>query len=274
MASSKLKPDEIVALQDIILEFILSNGWKDYHDFCRLLSERILKKNSTQKREIVDAIISVSHPFFSFNEVSKQDFLKRFPTDAVINRLRNMPKTQEEVKVKVSVFSARPPSKLKSIVSIDEIFPEINSIDIPTGKSLAETAVNIYERVIQDALRDSLREKKATNIGERKSDSALEVADIEDFTLRIKGESKSFSAVAKGAKSVGKANVIFQDIAHQILKANETHPDHILLIVAKPLVDGVVSKIVEYGTDCGNRNLVIIMDSVNLARFLRFRKII
>ncbi len=75
-------------------------------------------------------------------------------------------------------------------------------------------------------------------------------------------------------RAISKTNIIFQDIAHQILKANETHPDHILLVVAKPLVDGVVSKIVEYGKDCGNRNLVIIMDSVNLARFLRFRKII
>lgn len=121
---------------------------------------------------------------------------------------------------------------------------------------------------------DSLREKNATNIVERKSDSSLEVADIEDFTLKIKGKPLSFSAVAKGFKSVKKKTIVFEDIAHQILKANETHPDHLLLIVAKPLADTVITNLVNYGTDCGNRNLVIIMDAVSLARFLRVRKII
>jgi hypothetical protein len=48
---------------------------------------------------------------------------------------------------------------------------------------LAESSLDIQERVIQNALRDSLREKKASNIVERKSDSSPEVADIEDFTL-------------------------------------------------------------------------------------------
>jgi hypothetical protein len=274
LVPNKLNPEEIVAVQDIILEFILSNGWKDYNGFGRLLSERILKKNSTEKRNIEDAI-NFYHPFFSFNEISKKEFLSRFPTDAIINRLKNLPKIQEVAKVEVSVSLASPKTKPKSMVSIDQIFPEINNTDITTGKSLAETSLDIYERVIQNALRDYLREKNATNISERKKDGSLEVADIEDFTLRINGKPKSFSAVVKGAKSVGKKpNIIFEDVAHQILKANETHPDHVLLILAKPLADGVATKIVEYGADCGNRNLVIIMDSVSLARFLRYRKII
>jgi hypothetical protein len=93
--------------------------------------------------------------------------------------------------------------------------------------------------------------------------------------LRIKGKAVAFSAVVKGYKSVGKKpTIVFEDIAHQILKANGTHPNHILLILAKPLGDSVVSNLVKYGEDCGNRNLVITMDPVNLARFLRVRGII
>ena len=273
--SNNDKSTEIIAIQDIILDFILSNCWKDYNGFARQLTERILDVKSIEKEIIEKEILSLSHPFYSFNGVSKKAFLKRLPFDLVINRLKKMPENKEVVQVEVSITHAYPKPTVKSRVSIDEVFPEINTIDIATAKVLAESSLDIYERVIQDTLRDYLRVKNATNIGERKKDGSLEVADIEHFTLRINGKIKSFSVVAKGFRSIGKRpNIIFEDIAHQILKANETNPDHILLIVAKPLADGVTTKIVEYGKNCGNENFVVIMDAVNLARFLRVRKAI
>jgi hypothetical protein len=264
--------EEIIAIQDIILEYILSSGWKDYKNFARALTEYILEQKPIEKKVLENHLLNFSHPFYSFNEITKQRFVRGFPIDAINHRLRHMPTHEVRIQ-KAAYFIETIKPQPKSTASIVEIFPELATVDIATGKSLAETSLDIYERVIQDTLRDYLRERNATNISERKKDGSLEVADIEHFVLRVKGKTKSFSAVVKGYKSIGKRqNIIFEDIAHQILKANETHPEHILLIVAKPLADGVNTKIVEYGKDCGNEHLVVIMDSVNLARFLRYMK--
>jgi len=263
----KLAPEEIIAIQDIILEFVLSNGWKDYKNFARMLSETLLNSKATNKIKLRRIVSNFVHPFFCFNEVPKKDFIKKFPFDEITYRLSNMPKTKN---IEIAVVVPKVSRSEKSKVTLEEVFPEIERVDIETGKSLV-SSLDIYERVIQDALRDTLREKKATNIFERKSDTSLEIADIEDFTLLIRQKAVSFSAVVKGYKSVKKATIVFEDIAHQVFKANSTHPDHILLIVAKPLGDSVVSNLVKYGEDCGNRNLVITMDPVNLARFLRIR---
>jgi len=267
----KLSPEEIIAVQDIILEYILSNEWKDHRSFARTLSEKILRSKPLDRETLKSILSRFAHPFFSFNNVPRKEFVERFPIDELVYRISNLPVSAT---MKLEIITHKQPTIKKSNISLDEIFPEIEKIDIKTGKSLVNS-LDIYERIIQDALRDVLREKKATNIFERKSDSSLEIADIEDFTLRIKGKSHPFSAIVKGYKSVGKkATIVFEDIAHQILKANDTHPDHILLILAKPLGDSVVSNLVKYGEDCGNRNLVITMDPVNLARFLRVRGII
>lgn len=269
--SQKLKPEEIIALQDIILEYVLSNGWKDYNNFARILSEKILRSRPIDKKSLENTVLKLVHPFFSFNNVPRKEFVKRFPTNSIIHRVSDLPET---AKIETKVIAPKQTGSKKSNITLDEVFPEIKNIDIETGKSLV-CSLDIYERIIQNALRDVLREKNATNIFERKSDTSLEIADIEDFTLRIKRKAVSFSAVVKGFKSVGKKpTIVFEDIAHQILKANDTRPDHILLILAKPLGDSVVSNLVKYGEDCGNRNLVITMDPINLARFLRVRGII
>ena len=262
----------IIAVQDIILEYILSKGWKDYENFARELSERVLSKKTTEKQALEAAVSSFHHSFYGFNCVSRARFVKNFPTDLIAYRLSNLPQTASVVKNVAPIQSK--PSEKRSNVTINEVFPEIENVDIETGKQLALTSLDIYERVVQNALRDALREKNATNIGERMSDGSLEVADIEDFTIKLNGKSKSFSAVVKGYKSINHATIVFEDIAHQVFKANDTHPNHILLVLAKPFADTVVTNLVKYGKDCGNRNLVILMDNVTLARFLRARKII
>lgn len=266
------RPDEIIAIQDIILEYILSNHWKDYGNFARILSEKILKARPTDDSVFVKILKRFSHPFFSFNEISKNAFVERFPCKAIIHRMRNMPEPAD-TRQKVIVISHPPNKKKKSKVKFDEIFPEIKRVDLETAKSLVNS-LDIPERVIQDTLRDALREKGATNMVERKSDSSLEIADLEDFTLKVNRQSLSFTSVVKGYRSIGKSKVSFEDIAHQIMKANITNPDHILLILAKPTKNGVVTYLVKYGIDCGNRNKVILVDHVNLVRFLRVKGII
>ena len=266
----KLRVEEIIAIQDILLEYILSNEWKDHNNFARTISEKILRAKPVNKSSLEKTLRRFSHPFFSFNKVSKKEFIERFPTDAVIHRMINIPKPLEQEIILISTEQKR---IKKSKVTFEEIFPEVKQVDIETARFLVKS-LDLKERVIQDALREALREKGATNMVERKSDSSLEIADIEDFTLGIKGKSVSFSSVVKGYRSVSTAKISFEDIAHQVLKAYDTHPDHIILILAKPVTDGLITRLVKYGIDCGNRNLVILVDQVNLARFLGARGVI
>jgi len=263
--------EEIIAIQDIVLEYMLSNYWKDYQNFARNVSERILKARPTDKTSLIKILTRLSHPFFSFNEIPKKTFIDQFPAEAIIHRMKNMPKLTT-VKQEIIVISPQQRKK-RNRVTFDQIFPEISRVDLNTAKSLI-TSLDIQERIIQDALRDALREKGATNMVERKSDSSLEVADLEDFTLDVKGRSYSFTAVVKGYRSIKNLTVSFEDVAHQVIKANDTNPDHILLILAKPLKDGVITRLVKYGKDCGNRNLIILVDEINLAQFLRVRGVI
>ncbi len=110
---------------------------------------------------------------------------------------------------------------------------------------------------------------------ERKSDTSLEVADLEDFSLRIGARWRSFVSVIKGFDSLPKARVRWVDIIHQITKGYQgTQPDYVLLVLAKDTVDGLITQFVTYGESVGNRNLVILMDTVHLARFLRARTVI
>lgn len=266
------RAEEIIAIQDIILEYILSNYWKDYQSFARTLADRILKAKPIDKSSLIEVLSQLSHPFFSFNEISKKRFVDSFPVDAVVHRIKNMPKPIA-VEREIVVVSPEKKAKRKSRVTFGQIFPEIYTVDLDTAKELIDL-LDVKERIIQDVLRDALREKRATNMVERRSDSSLEVADLEDFSLSIKGCSYSFAAVVKGYRSIKNPKISFEDIAHQIQKANDTNPDHILLVAAKPLKDGVVTRLVKYGKDCGNRDLVILVDQVDLGRFLRARGII
>jgi len=267
--NQKLRTEEIIAIQDIILKYIQMNDWKDYQDFARVLTEKILQKRSRDKSILEKIIIGFSHPFFIFNEISKKGFSDRFPFDRVIHRLKNIPELTQ-TPIKVTIQQVR---KERSKVTFEDIFPEIRHVGLKTAKSLV-SSLDIKERIIQDALRDTLREKGATNMVERKSESSLEIADLEDFTLDIGRRSSSFTSVVKGYRSISGLRVSFEDIAHQIMKANDTNPDHILLVLAKGPKDTVVTRLVKYGKDCGNRNLVIIVDPVDLARFLRITGII
>lgn len=273
--NKKLQSDEIIATQDIILEYILSNYWQDYKNFARKLSEKILKEQSTDKHKLEEVIKKFSHPFFVFNDnVTKKRFVDSFPFEEIINRLQNMPKQQPLQKDLVTVY-AKETKKKKSNITFEEIFPEVKKVDFSIAKTLVDE-LDIEERKIQNALRDALREKGATNMIERESDSPLEIADIEPFALKIMGQSTFFAIVVKGFRSIkGKAKrVSFEAIAHQVQKAYLSKPDHIILVSAKPFKDTVITYLVEFGKNMGNKNLVIIVDPVNLARFLRARNVI
>lgn len=105
--------------------------------------------------------------------------------------------------------------------------------------------LDVPENRIQEELRDALREKGAFPISRRKKDTVLEVADLEQFYLEVKGRRFSFSAIVKGYRSLPKLN--WESISHQITKAYQTRPNYILLLSAREPVDGVITLATNYG---------------------------
>jgi len=155
-----------------------------------------------------------------------------------------------------------------------DVFDETSKVEIKEGRSLLGKLEGLDERIIQNALRDSLREKNATNAVEREHDSSIEVADLEHFFLKIVGRWRSFAVVVKGYDSVAGKTINWEKIAHQVLKAyNRTKPYYILLVLAKNPADTVISEATEYGKSIGNVGLVVLCDPVTLCRFLRARAV-
>lgn len=269
---AKLKPAEIIAIQELILGCILSNDWKDYQGFARKLSERILRQKPKTEKDLLISVESFQHPFYSFNSLNKARLLQSLPQKQILERLSDMP--EEEITVEARFVRNRQITPTKKPITCSQVFPEIEKCSFEEGLQLV-TNLNVPERLIQNTVRIALRERGATNMVERKSDTSLEVADLEDFSLKIDERWRSFVSVIKGFDSLPKPRVRWVDIIHQITKGYQgTHPDYVLLVLAKDTVDGLITQFVTYGESVGNRNLVILMDTVNLARFLRARNVI
>jgi hypothetical protein len=214
-----------------------------------------VKEEPSNATEIANIVRTFPSPFFNLNRVDREAFINTLPIQEILEAIQNN-------------------AALRPLTFVD-VFDETSKVGINEAKKLVGRLSTIDERVIQNAIRNSLREKNATNPTERAHDSALEVADHEHFSLRVKGVDMSFAGVVKGYKSVGGATVTWKDIAHQVMKAfNRTKPDHVLLVLAKNPADSVVSEATEYGRSIGNVGLVIVCDPLTLARFLKARNAI
>ena len=274
-SSNNIYSHEIIAIQHLILEFIQKNHWDDYDGFSRSLSESILKYKPKNEDQLKKIIKSYRHPFFTFNKNSRQDLIDRFPYQKIIERIKNIPLT-EKTKTTINISSKIivKPKKNNIALSFSDIFPEIKEIDSQFADTLL-TKLDIPERDIQNVIRDALRQKGATNITRRESDTSLEIADIEDFSLRIRDESKSFVVIVKGYRSVRKKKINFEAIGHQIFKAYQSsQPDYVIIVIAKDLVDGVITQLKQYAQNVGKPNLIILCDPLDLARLLYWKKII
>lgn len=68
-----------ISIQDIILEYVYDSGWKDYRRFANALTKTILSKKPKSRTEFELLLSRLSHPFFAFNGISKNEFSGRFP---------------------------------------------------------------------------------------------------------------------------------------------------------------------------------------------------
>ena len=199
--------------------------------------------------------------FYKFNRIKKLEYLRKL--------FKHLKKKQITI----------PEDKKHIPLTIYNIFPEIKKIKDSEIKDVDGTLSKIYESAIQDELRSALREKGASPIPRRGKDSALEVADIEQFHLDINGKKFSFTVVVKGHKSLGGSKktkkLNWEEVSYQISKAhNRTNSDYVIFVSALEPVDSVISEMYLEGMARGNPYLVVFMLPLELAKFLHWRKII
>jgi hypothetical protein len=84
-SSHKNKLSDYIAIEDIILEYIIDSGWKDYKRYSIKLCTAILKKQPTNKSDFQNIIYSVCDQFFDFNEISVEKFWDNFPWKDILD---------------------------------------------------------------------------------------------------------------------------------------------------------------------------------------------
>lgn len=257
MALSKVEAKARISSQ--VFDLVRRNGWEDYDDFVLRLVDKLLPlvvNGKITSSQLFNMVKGIRTNFFISNHLSKSDFTLKLVSE--IGRYLS------EIGVSTNLGP----------LTFVELFNETKVVPIEEGKKVV-LLLNIPERIIQDAIRDSLREKGATNISERKRDTPLEIADLEHFVLKVKGEPRSFACVVKGYRSIPHQTVTWKDVSHQITKAYQgTFPDHLLLVLAKNPSDTLVTNLTNYSKSVASPNLIVICDPVDLARFLHIRKII
>jgi hypothetical protein len=241
-----------IKILNVVLNYIYSHAWVNYDNFADTFVDSILRDFSSGSFDLRKCLAGCSPTFFNLNSITRDKFLSEDFSARIRDAWRKMAAEQ------------------LPILSFADIFPEIVSIsDLEVKKAAAN--LDVPEDKIQQSLRDALREKGASPIPSRGKDTVLEVADLEHFYLEIKGMRFSFSAVVKAFRSLPKLN--WESISHQITKAYQTRPDYILLLSAREPVDGVITRMTDYGESVGKKHLIIFAPPFDVAKFLRWRKV-
>lgn len=80
--------EDVISVEDILLEYIIDSGWKDYNKFARKLTDKIVEEQPSTQGELAKLVDSFAHPFFAFNKITKKDFVARFPLTELLRQAR------------------------------------------------------------------------------------------------------------------------------------------------------------------------------------------
>lgn len=243
-----------IKVLNVVMNYVRNHDWKDYDNFSDNFSDAIIENFEKGNFDLDHILDKAKGHFLRANRISKVSFLAQsFKNDI----LRAWHKAQ-----KYSIPVCR----------FTDIFPELLTISYADAVSKLPVLKRIEERTIQDSLRDALREKGASPMPHRKTESPVEIADIEPFSMKVRGSEFTFTGVVKGFNSLKKANP--EKIMHQIIKAYLPHPEYVLFVTAKDPVDFLLTLIRQYSKDVGNSNLVIVVTPIEVVQFLIWRQII
>jgi hypothetical protein len=110
-SSKKNKSIDIISVEDIILEYVLDCRWKDYKKFAKLLTLKIAATPPASIEELRTLIESFNHPFFDFNEITKDRFVTNFPLKSLLEQCRTqrvyLPKTTNRKVTKRKTISKK-----------------------------------------------------------------------------------------------------------------------------------------------------------------------
>lgn len=80
--------EDVISVEDILLEYIIDSGWKDYNKFARKLTDKIVEEQPSTLEELARLVGSFAKPFFAFNDITKQQFVARFPLTELLRQSR------------------------------------------------------------------------------------------------------------------------------------------------------------------------------------------
>lgn len=78
--------EDVISVEDILLDYIIDNGWKDYKKFARMLTEKIVTQKPSNREDLTKLLKSFSHPFFTFNQITREEFVNRFPAAELLRQ--------------------------------------------------------------------------------------------------------------------------------------------------------------------------------------------
>jgi 5-methylcytosine-specific restriction enzyme A len=111
------RPEDIIAVQDVLLEHILTHRWSDYRQFARTLTFRLLEKRPTKPMDASEVISSLAHPFYQFNRVKKNQFLEDLPLDALVDIVKGRsPSVSPVAKTKTRTIRKPLGAKLRLLI--------------------------------------------------------------------------------------------------------------------------------------------------------------
>lgn len=80
--------EDAISVEDILLDYIISSGWKDYSKFARKLTEKIVEGKPSTKESLEKIVNNFANPFFTFNEITRQQFVTQFPFKELLRQAR------------------------------------------------------------------------------------------------------------------------------------------------------------------------------------------
>jgi len=80
--------EDVISVEDILLEYIIDSGWKDYNKFAKKLTEKIVEEQPSTQEKLEKLVGNFTHPFFAFNSITKQQFVVRFPLTELLQQSR------------------------------------------------------------------------------------------------------------------------------------------------------------------------------------------
>lgn len=80
--------EDVISVEDILLEYIIDSGWKDYNKFAKKLTEKVVEEQPSTQEELAKLVGTFTHPFFAFNGITKEQFVARFPLNELLRQSR------------------------------------------------------------------------------------------------------------------------------------------------------------------------------------------